>query len=151
VPEIEGGPPLGGDISGAVGRTDGDLTTSFGRAFATGTAVAVGEEFAGLDAGDAAATVGLVGGPIEIAGIAGRDRGPFGPISMGFVMMIAGDAAVAAASGFAAGDVAADAGDGRAGGCGAAAGDRGTGARCCDAEGADAFCFCDSGCAGAVA
>ncbi len=119
VPEIEAGPPLGGDISGAVGRTDGDLTISFGAAFATGTALAAGEAFAGVDAGDAAATVGLVGGPIEMAGIAGRDRGPFVPIWMGCVMMTAGGATTrgASAAGFAAGDLAADAGDGRAGGC----------------------------------
>jgi hypothetical protein len=147
VPEIEAGPPLGGDIWGAVGRTDGCRPVALEGAFATGTAAAPGDAFAELDAGDMAAVVGVVGGPIEIAGIGGRDRGPAAPISMGRVMTTAGDAAGAA--GFAAGDLAADAGDGRAGGCGTAADDRSAGPRCCDAAVPDTFCFCDSAGAGA--
>jgi hypothetical protein len=151
VPEIEAGPPLGADISGAVGRTDGNASSSNGGGFATGAAGAAGGGFAGVGAGDVAAVAGLVGGPIEIAGIAGRDRGPVAPMSMGLVMTTAGDAAAgAAATGFAAGDLGVDASAGRAGGCGAAAGDRWAGARCCDADGPNTFCFCDSGCAEAA-
>jgi hypothetical protein len=116
-----------------------------------GTAAAAGEAFAGRDAGNAGVVVGPVGGPIEIAGIAGRDRGPPAPpIWIGWVMTTAGAAAGAVGAGFAAGDLAADTGEGRAGGCGARGADRGGAARGCDADGPDTFSFCNSGCAEAA-
>ena len=111
--EIEAGPGLGGDISGAVGRMDGGRPFSFAGAFATGAAAAAGEAFVGVDVDDAATAV--VGGPIEIAGMAGRDRGPLPTISMGLVTTTAGAAAGAAAAAFAAGDLAGEAGDWAAG------------------------------------
>lgn len=148
--EIEAGPALDGDISGAVGRVDDGPAFSFEGAFATGaatTATAAGEAFVGVDADDAATAV--VGGPIEIAGIAGRDRGPPPTISIGLVTTTAGDTGAAAAA-FAAGDLAAAAaGDWGAGDCACApAAGRCAGARCWDADGPNTFCFCDSGCAG---
>jgi hypothetical protein len=150
VPEIEADAPLRGAISGAVGRTDEGRSVSFGGAFSTGTTAAGGEAFVGTDAGNAGVVVGLVGGPIEIAGIAGRDRGPPAPIWIGWVTTTAGAAAGAAAVGFAAGARAADAGEGRAGGCGAWTADRGAAGRGCDADGANTFSFCNSGCAEAA-
>jgi hypothetical protein len=149
VPEIEADPPLGGAISGAVGRTDEGRSASFRAAFSTGTAAAAGEAFAGMGAGNTGVVVGLVGGPIEIAGIAGRDRGPPAPIWMGWLMTTAGTAAGAVGMGFAAGDLAADTGEGRAGGCGARTADRGVAARGCDADGPETFSL-SSGCAEAA-
>jgi hypothetical protein len=147
VSEIEAGPALDGDISGAVGRMDEGRAFSFEGAFVTAAASGAGEAFVGVDAG-AAATV-VVGGPIEIAGIAGRDRGPPPTISMGLVTTTAGDAAGAAVAAFAAADLAGEAGDWGPGDCGAAAAaGRCAGARCWGADGPNTFCFCDSGCAG---